>query len=106
MGGILGVFLGSVGIEVITDIQQLHTLTGGASASCGTTPGVFMVERPQSFFYFFFGKASALFFIHNGSSCGGFCVSIAYQKEREKGGIVRPPVSLSQCFSRHKRESS
>lgn len=70
--GILGVFLCGIGIEVITDIKQLYALAGGASASCGATLGFLLVERPQTFFYFFFGKAPTVLCFHNIPSYGGF----------------------------------
>ena len=51
-------------------------------------------------FLFLFSPSSietpALFFIHSVPSCGGF-LSIAYQKEREKGGLLHPKKFETLC---------
>ena len=77
---VLGMLLCGVGVEEVPDVEQFHTLPGGTPAPCRPFLFLLLVQFPNPFVYFFPAQSPLFIVCHRCSSCGGFCVSIAYQK--------------------------
>ena len=72
---------------VISDVKQLYTLTGRTPASCRFLLFAVLLQFQQLSINLFPAQIPFLLICHSSPSRGGFSVSIAYQKKREKGII-------------------
>ena len=73
---------------------KLHALPGGTPAPCRPLCFLLLVQFPNPFVNLFPAQSPLFIVCRRYPSRGGFFVSIAYQKQREKGGFDRPYFSI------------